>query len=57
MELNKKKLLIDEKLQINQAIKLLENSKNNILFLLKGKKLSGVFQDNDLRRAIINKKV
>ena len=56
MELNKKKLLIDEKLQINQAIKLLENSKNNILFLLKGKKLSGVFQDNDLRRAIINKK-
>ena len=44
MELNKKKLLIDEKLQINQAIKLLENSKNNILFLLKGKKLSEFFK-------------
>ena len=54
--INKKKIIIDENSKIKDAIKLLEKSSSNILFLIKKKKLTGVFQDNDLRRAIIYKK-
>ncbi len=53
---NKKKIIINENSKIKDAIKLIDKLKNNILFLVKDKKLTGVFQDNDLRRAIVFKK-
>ena len=41
---------------INLAIRKLEKNERKILFIAKKKKLLGVFQDSDLRRALVKKK-
>ena len=41
---------------INLAIRKLEKNERKILFIAKKEKLLGVFQDSDLRRALVKKK-
>jgi dTDP-glucose pyrophosphorylase len=49
-------LFVDAKISINSAIRQLEKGHKRILFIFKNKKFIGVFEDSDLRRALIYKK-
>ena len=52
----KNKLIVNENIHISKALNLLEKNGKKIIFLTKKKKLSAVFEDSDLRRALIKKK-
>lgn len=53
---SKKNFIVDENISIIKALKLLEKNGKKIIFLTHNNKLSGVFEDSDLRRALIKKK-
>jgi dTDP-glucose pyrophosphorylase len=52
----KNKLIANENMLISRALNLLEKNGKKIIFLTKNNKLSAVFEDSDLRRALIKKK-
>ena len=52
---NFKKLIVKSTEPINSAIKKLEKNDKKVLFIADNYKLLGVFQDSDLRRALVKK--
>ena len=52
----KNKFIANENILISRALNLLEKNGKKIIFLTKNNKLSAVFEDSDLRRALIKKK-